>query len=71
MVAALNSVLILFSALSFLGYGVACFLPAYMNREFERYRLASQRSAPSPIDAGCATRWIQTAAMSATARLTF
>jgi hypothetical protein len=42
-----------------------------MKREFERYRLASQRSAPSPIDAGCATRWIQTAAMSAIARLTF
>jgi len=44
MVAALNSVLILFSALSFLGYGSACFLSAYMKREFERYRLASQRT---------------------------
>lgn len=41
---ALNSVLILFSALSFLGYGSACFLSAYMKREFERYHLASQRT---------------------------
>lgn len=40
----LNSVLILFSALSFLGYGSACFLSPYMKREFERYRLASQRT---------------------------
>jgi hypothetical protein len=44
MVAPLNSVLILFSALSFLGYGSACFLSSYMKREFERYRLASQRT---------------------------
>ena len=42
MVATLNSVLILFSALSFLGYGAACFLSSYMKRELERYRLASQ-----------------------------
>jgi len=40
----LNSVLILFSALSFLGYGSGCFLSPYMKREFERYRLASQRT---------------------------
>jgi DoxX-like family len=39
----LNSVLILFSALSFLGYGSACFFSPYMKREFERYRLGSQR----------------------------
>ncbi len=39
----LNSVLILFSAFSFLGYGAACFLSPYMKREFERYRLASRR----------------------------
>ena len=44
MVATLNSVLILFSALSFLGYGAACFLSLYMKREFERYRLASHRT---------------------------
>ena len=44
MVPSLNSVLILFSALSFLGYGSACFLSPYMKREFERYRLGSQRT---------------------------
>jgi len=44
MFAALNTVLILFSALSFLGYGAACFLSGYMKREFERYHLASQRT---------------------------
>jgi len=35
--------LILFSALSFLGYGMACLLSARMKQEFERYRLGSQR----------------------------
>ena len=40
----MNSVLILFSALSFLGYGAACFLSSYMQREFERYGLGSQRT---------------------------
>jgi uncharacterized membrane protein YkgB len=44
MVAPLNSVLILFSAISFLGYGSACFFSSYMKREFERYRLGSQRT---------------------------
>ena len=44
MVTALNSVLILFSAISFLGYGSACFLSSSMKREFERYRLGSQRT---------------------------
>ena len=39
----LNLYLILFSSLSFLGYGVACFFSAYMKREFERYRIGSQR----------------------------
>jgi uncharacterized membrane protein YphA (DoxX/SURF4 family) len=42
--APLNSVLILFSALSFLGYGSACFWYPPMKREFERYRLESQRT---------------------------
>ena len=32
MVAPLNSVLILFSAISFLGYGSACFVASYMKR---------------------------------------
>ena len=40
----LNPVLILCSALSFLGYGSACFLSPYMKREFARYRLAAQRT---------------------------
>jgi uncharacterized membrane protein YkgB len=44
MVAALNLVLILFSAISFIGYGLACFFSPYMKREFERYGLESQRS---------------------------
>lgn len=39
----LNFVLILFSAVSFLGYGSACFFSPYMKREFDRYRLGSQR----------------------------
>jgi len=44
MVVALNFVLILFSALSFVGYGSACFLSSHMKEEFERYRLGSQRT---------------------------
>lgn len=36
--------LIFFSAVSFLGYGSACFLSAYIKREFERYRLGAQRT---------------------------
>ncbi|MEQ1853630.1 MAG: DoxX family protein [Chthoniobacteraceae bacterium] len=40
----MNFVLILFSALSFLAYGTACFFSWYMKREFERYRLGSQRT---------------------------
>ena len=35
--------LILFSALSFLGYGSACFLLTSFKPEFERYGLAAQR----------------------------
>lgn len=39
----LNIALILFSALSFLGYGLGCFFSAYMKQEFLRYRRGSQR----------------------------
>lgn len=39
----LNFSLILFSALSFFGYGTACFFSVRMKQEFERYRLGSQR----------------------------
>lgn len=39
----MKTALILFSALSFLGYGTACFFSSHMKKEFLRYRLASQR----------------------------
>jgi len=39
----LNTALILFSALSFMGYGVACLFSRRMEQEFLRYRLGSQR----------------------------
>jgi hypothetical protein len=39
----LNTFLILFSAVSFIGYGVACFFSKRMEREFARYRLRAQR----------------------------
>ena len=39
----LNNALIVFSALSFLGYGVSCIGSEHMQREFERYRLGRQR----------------------------
>ena len=38
-----NQSLVLFSALSFLGYGVTCLGTGHMRSEFERYRLAKQR----------------------------
>lgn len=44
MFASLKVALILFSAISFAGYGLACFGSGYMKREFERYRLGSQRA---------------------------
>ena len=44
MVPPLNVVLILFSSLSFLVYGSACFFSARLQREFVRYRLGSQRT---------------------------
>ncbi|MCP5556176.1 MAG: DoxX family protein [Verrucomicrobiaceae bacterium] len=39
----MKTALILFSALSFLGYGSACFFSRYMKDEFVRYHLGSQR----------------------------
>lgn len=39
----MKTALILFSALSFLGYGSVCFFSSRMKQEFLRYRLASQR----------------------------
>jgi uncharacterized membrane protein YkgB len=42
--AALNVALILCSAISFLGYGAACFLSDSLKREFDRYGFGSQRA---------------------------
>ncbi|MEO8352545.1 MAG: DoxX family protein, partial [Chthoniobacteraceae bacterium] len=39
----MKTVLILFSAVSFLAYGSACFVSACMKREFERYGVGSLR----------------------------
>ncbi len=39
----LHAVLILFSSLSFLAYGIGCFMSTYIRCEFERYHLGSQR----------------------------
>jgi len=40
----LNVALILCSAISFLGYGLACFLSDSLKREFDRYGFGSQRA---------------------------
>ena len=40
----LNVALILCSAISFLGYGTACFLSGSLKREFARYGFGSQRA---------------------------
>ncbi|PAW90264.1 MAG: hypothetical protein B9S33_01905 [Pedosphaera sp. Tous-C6FEB] len=40
----MNVALILCSAISFLGYGMACFASASLKREFERYGFSSQRA---------------------------
>lgn len=66
----MNLALILVSALSFLGYGSACFLSTYIKREFDRYRLGSQRalvgalqlSAALGLVAGLDQPWIGRAA---------
>ena len=38
----MKTTLILFSAGSFLGYGLGCFFSAYLQAEFQRYRLEAQ-----------------------------
>ncbi len=38
----MKTTLILFSALSFLGYGLGCFFSAYLQQEFRRYQLGAQ-----------------------------
>lgn len=69
-VSLLNTALILFSALSFLGYGAACFFSGRMKQEFLRYRLGSQRllvgflqcSAGVGLLAGMSQPWMGQAA---------
>lgn len=39
----MKTALVLFSAVSFLVYGVGCFASDYLRQEFRRYRLADQR----------------------------
>ena len=39
----LNTALTLVSAISFIGYGTACFFSSYMKQEFLRYGLGAQR----------------------------
>ena len=54
MVAILNGALVLFSALSFLVYGAACFLSHDLKREFIRYRLGPQRALVGVLQLGAA-----------------
>jgi hypothetical protein len=39
---ALKTTLVIFSALSFLGYGLGCFFSDYLRQEFRRYQLSDQ-----------------------------
>jgi uncharacterized membrane protein YphA (DoxX/SURF4 family) len=66
----LNLALILLSAISFLGYGLACFRSPYIKGEFERYRLPAQRTLVGALQlaaaiglvAGLAQPWLGRAA---------
>ena len=46
--------LILFSALSFLAYGLACFFSSDLRREFNRYRFPSQRALVGALQVAAA-----------------
>jgi hypothetical protein len=50
----LKTTLILFSALSFLGYGLGCFFSNYLQQEFRRYRLAAQCRLVGSLQCGAA-----------------
>lgn len=50
----MNLALILFSALSFLGYGSACFLLTSIKSEFDRYGLGAQRTLVGALQVGAA-----------------
>ena len=66
----MKTTLILFSAGSFLGYGLGCFFSAYLQAEFRRYRLealcrlvgALQCAAAVGLIAGLFLPWIGQAA---------
>lgn len=66
----LNPLLIIISALSFLGYGITCIGTEHMRREFARYGLAGQRMlvgalqlvAALSLFAGFSTPWLGQAA---------
>lgn len=51
---AVKLALILFSVISFLGYGSACFLLTSFKTEFERYGLAAQRPLVGALQLGAA-----------------
>jgi len=68
--ASLNVALILCSAISFIGYGSACFFSGFLKREFTRYGLGPQRAligglqlcAAAGLLAGLDQQWIGRAA---------
>ena len=70
MMPSFNVALILCSAISFLGYGLACFLSDSMKREFDSYRVGPLRSLTGGLQfcaalglfAGLSQPWIGRAA---------
>lgn len=66
----MKTTLILFSALSFLGYGLGCFYSDYLKGEFRRYQLSAQCrlvgvlqcAAAMGLLAGFALPWVGQAA---------
>jgi len=66
----LNFVLILFAAISFIGFGASCVWSPYMKREFVRYRLGAWRplvgtlqlAAAAGLLAGLSQPWLGRAA---------
>jgi len=52
--AKLNTVLVLFSGISFLAYGLACFVSPYIKREFIRYGMDSRRPLVGALQIGAA-----------------
>ena len=50
----MKTTLILFSALSFLGYGLGCFFSAYQKAEFQRYQLSNRRNLVGALQCAAA-----------------